>query len=94
MEAVNSAGKLKLFRIPCCPEYTFTDDNRKRIEEFLLKYSFVPVQIFEIHSLGEKKYSSLGREMWKSEGVEANELDSYCNKLKRYGINAEVINIA
>jgi len=51
------------------------------------------VQIFAIHSLGEKKYQSLGRTMWRAEELEQTELEAYCRKLRQSGISAEVIRI-
>lgn len=93
VQILYGSGKLKLFRIPCCPEYTFTEENRKRLVEFLKEYPSVPVQIFAIHNLGEKKYRSLDRPMWTSMGVEKVELELYCEELRGNGINAEVIDI-
>lgn len=88
-----NSGKLKLFRIPCCPEYTFTDKNKLLIKEFLKRYSGIHVQIFSVHDLGEKKYESLNRVMWRTKGVEEQELNEYCRELRDTGVEAEVIHI-
>lgn len=85
------SGKLKLFRFPCCFEYTFTDENKKQIERFLKCYSDVPLEIFSIHNLGEKKYASLKRKMWKTKGVEKRVLSDYCIELNKNGIKANVL---
>lgn len=87
-------GKLKLFRFPCCLEYTFTDENKKQIEEFLKHYSGVPVEIFSVHHLGEKKYASLKRNMWKTRGVEKKELNDYCIQLNKDGIQAKILELS
>jgi len=87
------SGRLKLFRVPCCPEYTFTKENKGRLEEFLGQYSDIPVQLFAIHDLGSKKYETLGRPMWKTKGVEEKLLAKYCGELERKGIQAEVIHL-
>lgn len=85
-------GKLKLFRIPCCPEYTFTKENKKQIRRFLRQFLNIPVQIFSVHHLGEQKYHSLRYPMFKSAGVADKELRAYCIELEKDGIRAEVNN--
>lgn len=87
------SGRLKLFRVPCCGEYTFTEENRGLLKEFFREFSGVPVQLFSIHSLGEKKYQSLGRSMWKAKELEQENLEAYCRELNEQGIQAEVIRI-
>ncbi len=87
------SGRLKLFRVPCCREYTFSERNRELLMSFFQKYTGIPVQIFAIHSLGEKKYQSLGRAMWKVEELGWEALETYCRELQQAGILAEVIRI-
>lgn len=87
------SGRLKLFRMPCCQEYTFTEENRRLAKEFFRKYPDIPVQIFAIHSLGEKKYQSLDRPMWRAAELKKESLEDYCRELKQDGIVAEVIRI-
>ena len=84
-------GKINIFRVPCCPEYTFTENNKKQILEFLKQYPDVQVQLFTVHSLGEKKYESLKRPMWKSKGTDRESMSVYCAQLKENGIKAEVL---
>lgn len=93
VELLYQSGKLKLLRIPCCSEYTFTDTNRILLQEFLEQYSDIPVQIFAIHDLGIGKYESLHRPMWKTKGIEEQALVEYCKKLQAEGIMAEMIHI-
>lgn len=93
VETLYQAGKLKTFRVPCCPEYTCTEENKQALLDFFEQYRSVPVQIFEIHGLGEKKYRSLGLTMWKSRGMAEEELQSYCEMLVSCGISAEVIHL-
>lgn len=88
-----STGRLKLFRMPCCREYTFTEENKRLAKGFFQRYWDIPVQIFAIHSLGEKKYQSLGRPMWKAAELKKENLEDYCQELKQDGIMAEVIRI-
>ncbi len=90
VKLIDQKGKLKLFRIPCCSEFTFTEENRELLTDFLSGYRQTPVQVFSVHNLGEKKYQSLGKEMWRSNGVEQRQLDDFCNVLRKSGIDAEV----
>lgn len=87
------SGKLRMIRIPCCKEYTFTEDNKQLMTEFLCRYQDVPVQVFAIHELGEKKYQSLGKTMWKAKELGRQNLEDYCEELRRHDIKAEVIQI-
>lgn len=91
VDLLYKTGKLKLFRVPCCPEYTFTEENRTLIKQFLKHYSDIPVEIFSIHNLGEGKYASLKQKMWKTKGVAKSALCDYCKALKRNGIKAKVL---
>lgn len=93
VETLYQAHKLCLLRIPCCPEYTFTEENKRKLFEILKKYDSVPVQLFQIHELGEKKYKSLNRMMWRSRGVSDEELADYQAFLRKNGIDAEIIHI-
>ena len=85
--------KLSLFRIPCCKEYTFTEANRKKIMDFLEKYQGIPVQLFQVHNLGEAKYLSLGRKAHDWEKIADVDLKKFCNELKQRNIAAEIIKI-
>lgn len=93
VEKLYQSGRLKLFRVPCCPEYTFTEENKRELLEFFKRYQDIPVQIFGIHELGEKKYESLKRSMWRSKGVEEAQLYKYREFLEQKRIGAEVIHI-
>jgi len=93
VDIVYQSGKLKLFRVPCCPEYTFTDSNKTLLWEFLGQYPDVQVQLFAIHDLGSKKYETLKRPMWKTKGMEEKLLAEYCRELKADGRKAEVIHL-
>ena len=93
VQHVYCSGKLGVFRIPCCPEYTFTEQNRELLLKFLMQYPEIPVQIFTVHSFGEKKYESLKRPVWRTKGVDRQQLLEYCAQLGEYGIKAEVIQI-
>lgn len=93
LDLVYKSGRLKLIRIPCCNEYTLQENNRKLLLEVLENYRDVPVQIFKIHSLGEKKYESLKREMWKAETVDNVIMESFLQDIRSRGITAEEISI-
>lgn len=87
---VYDSGKLKVFRIPCCYEYTFDEANKKEIIEFLLQYKDVKVELFGVHNLGKKKYEALNKENRIFMAPEFNELNQFCEELKKRGIDASV----
>lgn len=87
------SGKLKLFRIPCCLEYTLTTENREKIASFLRNYKDIPVEVFAIHELGEKKYQSLGKSMWKSQKLKTTDLDKFCLELQSIGVSVQIIKL-
>ena len=90
VRTVYEAGKLKVFRIPCCYEYTYEEDNKKKIVEFLLQYKDVKVELFGVHNLGKKKYDVLYKENRVFLAPDYSELNEFCKELKQRGINASV----
>lgn len=93
LDTLYQRSKLGCIRIPCCREYTMTDENIVLIMKLLQKYKDIPIQIFSIHDLGEKKYESLSMAMWKAEKVTDEELKIFCDKLLKQGNKAEIIKI-
>ena len=93
VEILYKSGKLKLFRVPCCKEYTFTEKNKELLLAFLEKYSDIPVELFTIHELGESKYKSLNIEMWKGGNIAESELEEFQELLLLKGINTQIIQI-
>ena len=93
IEFLMSKNKIDIFRVPLCYEYTFTDDNILKIMDFFSLYSGVPVQIFAIHRLGEKKYVSLGKNMPNFKPIDDSDINVLCKRMCEKGIKAEVIRI-
>jgi hypothetical protein len=93
VDTVYRSGRLGVFRVPCCGEYTLTSANKDLLKEFLRQYPDVPVQIFAIHGLGEKKYQSLGRTMWRGQALDRRVLEEFSYELMDAGIRAEIIQI-
>jgi len=85
--------KINIFRVPVCYEYTFTKSNKLLLKDFFLKFNNIPVQIFSVHRLGEKKYNSLGRTMPAFKVVDDKEMIDFCEELCENEICAEVIKI-
>ncbi len=75
IECIYLSNKLKLLRMPCCKEFTLKKSNLEIIKQTLSRYRDVPLEIFKIHSLGEKKYKSLEKEMWLSEPLSDEDMD-------------------
>ena len=93
VEYLYQSGKLKLFRVPCCREYTFSKENQQLLMEFVKSYSDIPIQIFAVHNLGEQKYVSLSKHIWKSDVVTESELRHYQKELLDNGLDVEIIKI-
>lgn len=54
------AGKEIVFRIPCCDEFTLTDENLNLLDDFFQDYKGYSVELFRVHTLGMSKHKSLG----------------------------------
>lgn len=85
--------KINMFRVPCCIEYTIEKGNKKRIIDFLDKYTNVPVQIFQLHDLAENKYQILGQNMWKPKPIPCEVMDDFLSEINKNGKRAEIIRI-
>lgn len=93
VEKIHQSGKKMVFRIPCNYEYTIICENREHVNNFLMNYRNVEVQLFAIHNLGKKKYDSLGRTFWEHRRLKDEDIQEYCNELVQMGIAAEVIHL-
>ncbi len=85
--------KISVFRVPLSYEYTFTSDNIIRLQKFFMLHKEIPVQIFSIHRLGEKKYISLGKKLPDYDAVKDEDVKTLCSNLCEKGIKAEIIKI-
>lgn len=90
LELVIQAGKQILLRIPCNYEYTLTEENRALIEHWCRTHSPVPVEIFATHSLGNKKYESLGRQCLVTEKVKDADLEQFAKCIRQYGAEVTI----
>lgn len=80
-------------RLPMSEEYTITEKNTEKILELLEKYKPQKVEIFELHTLGEKKYKVLNKEMQVFKKLGKDKIDNLYTLIKSIGINVEVIKI-
>jgi len=87
-----SKGKI-IFRIPCSKEYTFTKENIELIKKLLMNYNDYEVEIFQIHELAESKYQSLGKEVFRTEKINKEELEKFIDWCNDNKISAKIINI-
>lgn len=55
------SGAQIVFRIPCSEEFTMTETNKKLLLAFFDKFPDYPIEIFNLHNLGDKKYKTLGK---------------------------------
>ena len=79
-----------IFRIPVTKEFTLQENNGKMLFKFLDNYKPKKVEIFKIHSLGQKKYSVLDRKMKKYKIVSDGEMIELKNKITVLGIDTEI----
>ncbi|MBQ9610042.1 MAG: radical SAM protein [Lachnospiraceae bacterium] len=93
VKRVYNSAKQMLFRIPCNYEYTLIEGNKDKIKSFLLSYPNVKTQIFAIHDLGESKYRSLDKSMWKHSEIDKIDINNFYNELINIGLEAEIIHI-
>lgn len=91
LKLLEERGKQILFRIPCNKEYTVTPENCSRIDELLTIYPHCPVEIFATHSLGRRKYESLGKTCIDFLPVDLEELQLLKRRFSTHG-NSVVIN--
>jgi len=93
VKRVCSTDKDVIFRMPCNYEYTMVDENKNSIIEFMQDFPDRKLQIFSTHDLGESKYESLGKQVWKHKPVSDGDLEKFNYELKSKGIRSEVIKI-
>lgn len=93
VDQVYQSGKKMIFRVPCNYEFTFSEENKKNLLSFFLKYKDIHVQIFGIHDLGKNKYESLSLLPWKHKEMCDDDLNEFCKQLKENGIIAEMLHI-
>lgn len=87
------SNKYVTLRLPMSEEYTITEKNTEKILELLEKYKPQKVEIFELHTLGEKKYKALNKEMQVFKKLGKDKIDNLYTLIKSIGINVEVIKI-
>lgn len=74
-----------LFRIPCNKEYTVTPENCSEIDKLLTEYPDDPVEIFATHSLGRRKYESLGKQCMNFLPIDQKELEKLQTGFSAHG---------
>jgi len=93
LDKLFSSNKNVTFRLPMSEEYTLTDNNIEKVVELLKKYEPKKVELFELHSLGEKKYKVLNKEMKSFKKISSKKVKSLYDKIADLGINVEIIKI-
>lgn len=81
------------FRIPLAKGYIVTERNINRILDLLSKYKPDKVEIFKIHSLAEKKYKTLNKEMVILEEISNEEIEDIKKRIEELGIHVEICKI-
>lgn len=86
-------NKKVIFRVPCSNRYTLNAYNFKKLLGFFKKYKDIPIQIFKLHNLGEKKYHSLNLEYQVDTSCDDDRIQEFYSKLSGQGNHVEVISI-
>jgi pyruvate formate lyase activating enzyme len=92
LDFISKMGKCIIFRIPMSNEYTITDDNINKILKLLDKYDCKKVEIFKVHSLGEKKYKSLNKKMVNFSDVSDLKVQKILDSIRKKNIDVNYIN--
>ena len=82
-----------IFRIPLVKEYTFTEENKRLILNFVKEYNIKDIEIFKIHRLAEKKYYTLGKKMKDFNNISEEEVEEFKEQLNNLGINSKIIKL-
>ncbi len=93
VEFLAKRNKIIMFRIPCCPEYTLTEDNTHDIAKFLSDYTDIPVEIFSVHRIAESKYKHLGKSMPKYNVANREQLNRVFDDLALVSKNIKIVNL-
>ncbi|WP_148409258.1 radical SAM protein [Murimonas intestini] len=91
VEKLADKKKILCFRVPLVEPYTYNDENLTLIIGFLKKYQQIPVEIFKVHRLAEKKYNILGRRMDSYTELSDEKLEKFYERLKKNNIDVEII---
>lgn len=82
-----------IFRVPCSNRYTLSAYNFEKLLEFFKNHREIPIQIFKLHNLGEKKYHSLNMEYHADTSCDDDRIQEFYSKLSGQGNHAEIISI-
>jgi len=93
LDKLFSINKNVIFRLPMSEEYTLTKENVEKIIELLKKYTPKKIELFELHTLGEKKYKVLNKKMNTFNKIEKEKIQHLYKNIAELGINVEVIKI-
>jgi len=82
-----------IFRIPLVSNYTVTDKNIEKILELLDVYKPIKVEIFKVHSLAEKKYKTLNKELPVFDEITEEKISQIKQQIEDLGIVTEYCKI-
>ena len=80
-----------IFRFPCTDQYFFTPQNMQYIKAFVVDKHHIPMEFFDIHNLGEKKYELIRKRFQHFD--KSIYLDSFIEELVSEGYQAKRIRI-
>lgn len=93
VKKLKEVEKTVIFRVPGSMKYTLTDSNISMLKEFFLLYKGYDVELFQLHYLGQSKYESIGKMIWKDSGDVQAKLNELTEWLNSHGLRARIISI-
>lgn len=81
------------FRMPCNLEYTMSLHNQEKVIELVKKYPPSYMEIFQTHSLGQRKYESLGLKCEKYAKIDDSVMEEWLKELQQYVQHAVCIEL-
>lgn len=87
------SGKNLIFRLPLIAPFTTDKENIKEIASFCAENRINKLELIKGHNLAEKKYKSLGKDMYKAPDLQDSELVFIQTVFLNSGIEAKVCKI-
>lgn len=87
------SGRKIQFRMPLIPLFTMKRENVDSVVNFCVINGIRDIELIKGHNLAEKKYLTLGREMYVIPDIEENEYFSVEEAFARNNINAKICKI-
>ena len=82
-----------IYRMPLVYDYTYTDENNKKLIDFVKKYKVNKIELFRLHNLGDYKYKLLNKEIKQFEKVSDSDINKLKTDLESLNVEVSIISI-